>query len=492
MDVALQGVTKRFGRVLAADAVSIQIATGSIHGLLGENGAGKSTLVKVLSGFLDRDAGELWLDGQPVGISSPAEAISAGIGMLHQDPLDFPPMTVLENFMAGSGERQWGGLWLDRRRQSAQFLELTERFGFRLDLHEQVVNLSVGERQQLEIVRLLSLGVKVLILDEPTTGISAHQKDALFTTLKQLAEQGTSIVFVSHKLEDVQLLCDRVSVMRRGRLVGQAEMPCADRQLVEMMFGGELAEASKPATSREEVRLYLRELKVETDRLQLGLPELQVQSGEVIGCAGLEGSGQQLLLQACAGLLPLRTGEIAVDNRNMARQPYDRYLNAGVSYLPADRLRDGLIAGLSICEHVMLRTPNPGWFVQRSQALDTANAAIDRFNIRGQAHSAVESLSGGNQQRTQLALLPSTLRLLLMEHPTRGLDIESALWVWQQLLQRCREGTSILFASADLDEIVRYSDRVLVFSGGRVSQPIPAGKLTADLLGQKIGGNLQA
>ena len=157
MDVALQGVTKRFGRVLAADTVSIQIAAGSIHGLLGENGAGKSTLVKVLSGFLSRDAGELLLDGQPVVISSPAKAIAAGIGMLHQDPLDFPPMTVLENFMAGSGERQWSGFWLDRRRQSARFLELTERFGFRLDPREQVVNLSVGERQQLEMVRLFEV-----------------------------------------------------------------------------------------------------------------------------------------------------------------------------------------------------------------------------------------------------------------------------------------------------------------------------------------------
>ena len=395
MRVTLQGVTKRFGSVLANDRISIEIAAGSIHGLLGENGAGKSTLVKVLSGFLARDAGELLLDGQPATLSTPAEAIAAGIGMLHQDPLDFPPMTVLENFMTGMGRRQGGGFWLDRRRQAACLLELGERFGFRLDPREQVLNISVGERQQLEMVRLLSLGVKVLILDEPTTGISAHQKDALFAALKQLAQEGTSILFVSHKLADVRVLCDRVSVMREGRIVGQAEMPCGEQRLVEMMFGGELAEASKPETARDEVRLHLRKLKVETDRLQLQLASLRVRAGEAIGCAGLEGNGQQLLLMACAGLLPPRGGQIAVDNRNLTGVPYDRYLDAGVSYLPADRLQDGLIAGLSICEHVMLRTPNPGWFVKRAQALATARAAIERFHIRGQAHSSVESLSGG-------------------------------------------------------------------------------------------------
>ena len=488
MRVTLRGVTKRFGSVLANDRIFLDIASGSIHGLLGENGAGKSTLVKMLSGFLAWDAGELLLDDRPTAIATPADAIQAGIGMLHQDPLDFPPMTVLENFMAGRN----GGWWLERRHQAATLLELCDRFGFRIDSRETLLNLSVGERQQLEMMRLLSLGVRVLILDEPTTGISAIQKDLLFSALKQLAEAGTSIIFVSHKLEDVQVLCDRVSVMRQGRMVGHAEIPCPDRELVKLMFGGELAEPSKPATATGEVRLHLRELAVETERLQLKLDRLDVRSGEVIGCAGLEGNGQQLLLLACAGLLPPRLGAIALDGRDMAGRPYDRYLKSGVNYLPADRLQDGLISGLSICEHVMLRTPNPGWFVKWSEAMTATQAAIARFNIRGQSHSPVESLSGGNQQRTQLALLPPSLSLLLMEHPTRGLDIESALWVWQQLLERCRQGTSILFASADLDEIVQYSDRVLVFSGGGVSEPIPARELTAELLGQKIGGKLQA
>ncbi|MEM9568477.1 MAG: ATP-binding cassette domain-containing protein [Cyanobacteria bacterium P01_E01_bin.34] len=487
MHITLRGVTKRFGEVLANDRISLDIAAGSIHGLLGENGAGKSTLVKMLSGFLVRDAGELMLGGAPAAIATPIDAIRAGIGMLHQDPLDFPPMTVLENFMAGRGQ----GFWLDIRHHSAALLELCERFGFQLDPNETLHNLSVGERQQLEIVRLLSLGVRVLILDEPTTGISANQKESLFAALQQLATEGTSIIFVSHKLEDVQVLCDRVSVMRQGRMVGHAEIPCADSALVELMFGAELAEASKPHTARSETRLSVRNLSVSTDRLQLDLKALQVRSGEVIGCAGLEGNGQQLLLLACAGLLSPQSGDIGLNGCDMAGVPYPRYQQAGVTYLPADRLLDGLVAGLSICDHMVLRTSNPGWFVNRAKALEKTQTAIATYNIRGQSHSLVESLSGGNQQRTQLALLPESLSLLLMEHPTRGLDIESALWVWQQLLARCRQGTSIVFASADLDEIVQYSDRVLVFSGGQVSEPIPAAELTADLLGQKIGGRLQ-
>ena len=350
--------------------------------------------------------------------------------------------------------------------------------------------LSVGERQQLELVRLLSLGVNVLILDEPTTGISAHQKDALFAALKQLAEAGRTTIFVSHKLEDVQSLCDRATIMRQGRAVGEVELPCSDHTVLELMFGGALAEPSKPVTVQEGVRLRLENVRVGGDRLQLHVEALAIAPGEVIGCAGLEGNGQQLLLLACAGLLTPSAGTLWVDGMELGQSSYGRFLEAGVRYVPADRLKDGLISGLSICEHVMLRSSDAGWFLHRSAAMEQTQTAIAHYNIRGQAHTRVERLSGGNQQRTQLALLPPEANVLLMEHPTRGLDIESALWVWQQLLERCKSGTSIVFASSDLDEVVQYSDRVLVFSGGQMSEPILSHTITADDLGRKIGGNL--
>lgn len=484
MKVELQHITKRFGSVLANDDVSLLVEAGSVHGLLGENGAGKSTLVKVLSGFITRDLGQILLDGRPVEIKTPADAIRVGIGMLHQDPLDFPPLSVIDNFLAGKS----GSLFFNRKQAIREFRQLAAQFNFDLNVNAEVGDLTVGERQQLEILRLLSLGVNTLILDEPTTGISASQKEALFAAARQLADQGKSVIFVSHKLEDVNALCDRVTVMRQGKVVGNLPIPCSDAQLIDLIFGKELAPPIKPKTCQNGIALTLKQVTLSSDRLHLDLGDLIVCKGEVIGLAGLEGSGQQLMLQMCAGLLKPDSGSILVDDLDLTRRPYPEFLEAGVGYLPADRLREGLISGLSIHEHVALRTQSDGWLIDWKTAMEQSHQAIALFNIRGKPHTRVERLSGGNQQRTQLALMPVPLNLLLMEHPTRGLDIESTLWVWQQLIARCEGGTSILFMSSDLDEIMQYSDRVIVFSGGQVSEPINAEDLTVERLGQMIGG----
>ncbi|MGI0487299.1 ABC transporter ATP-binding protein [Pantanalinema rosaneae CENA516] len=488
MKVELLHIQKRFGQVKANDDVSLAVEAGCIHGLLGENGAGKSTLVKILSGFVTRDAGQVKLSGRPVDLHTPAAAIRAGIGMLHQDPLDFPPLSVLDNFMAGRP----GDIWLDRPQARHILQRLAAQFDFDLDPYAIVRHLTVGERQQLELLRLLSLGVQVLILDEPTTGISASQKTALFAALKQLAAQGKAIIFVSHKLEDVAELCDQVTVMRQGQVVGHLPMPCSDQRLVQLMFGRELATPTKPPTRRPEVAVQLTDVRIATDRLAMKLGNLTVHQGEILGLAGLEGSGQQALLLLCAGLLPAASGTVTLDGVDMTHKPYAEYLQAGVGYSPADRLQDGLVPGLTIQDHIALRTPSHRWLIDWQRMLTKAQQTIAVFNIRGQPQSRVEQLSGGNQQRTQLALLPVPLNLLLMEHPTRGLDIESALWVWQQLIARCQGGTTILFMSSDLDEIMQYSDRVLVFSGGQLSAPIPVTELTVDRLGELIGGRLEA
>lgn len=484
MHVELLHITKHFGSVHANDDVSLTVKAGAIHGLLGENGAGKSTLVKVLSGFISRDRGEILLNGVPTEVRTPADAIQVGVGMLHQDPLDFPPLSVLDNFMAGRS----GGLFTNRRKAAHQFENLAAHFNFDLDIDRKVTDLTVGERQQLEILRLLSLGVQTLILDEPTTGISASQKTALFNAAKQLADEGKSVIFVSHKLEDVEALCDEVTVMRQGKVVGNLPIPCPDKVLIDLMFGRELAQPMKPNTRRPEAALQIQNLQVTDDRLSLSIPDLTVQQGEVIGLAGLEGSGQQLLLLLCAGLLKASSGRLEIDDIDLTHQPYKEFLQAGIGYSPADRLKDGLVRGLTIQDHVALRTPPRGMFVDWRDVTERTQQAIALFNIRGKANFHVERLSGGNQQRTQLALLPVPLHLLLMEHPTRGLDIESTLWVWQQLIARCEGGTAILFMSSDLDEIMQYSDRVIVFSGGKLSDPIPAGDLTVEKLGQLIGG----
>ncbi|AUX32385.1 MULTISPECIES: ABC transporter ATP-binding protein [Sorangium] len=505
MRIEIERVAKRFGPVRANDDVSLTIRAGAVHGLLGENGAGKSTLLRILGGLLRPDAGRLLFDGRPVALASPADALAAGVGVLHQEPLDFPPLTVLESFLvarprpaAAAGgapspappSRRAAGVFLPRRAARDELLALAARFGFSVDPDEQVGRLTLGERQQIELLRLLSLGVHALLLDEPTTGISGAQQDALFSALRRLKQDGKAIVLVSHKLSDVEALCDRVTVLRQGKVAGEAEMPAGAERLVALMFGEALAPPERPPTAGDGVALALDDVGVGDHRLDLRLPRLAVRRGEVLGLAGLEGGGQRLLLRACAGLLRVRQGRVAIGGADLTGRPYPAFLRAGVGYLPADRRREGLIAGLSLEEHVALRALRPGVFLRPREIRRAAERIIEAFRIRGRPETRVEALSGGNQQRTQLALLPDGLALLLLEQPTRGLDLASARWVWEQLLARCRAGTALVFASSELDELMRYSDRVLVFSGGRVSRPVDAADLTLDRLGRMIGGEL--
>ncbi|MCX7682691.1 MAG: ATP-binding cassette domain-containing protein [Anaerolineae bacterium] len=485
MRIELVDIHKHFGPVRANDGVSLTLEPGAIHGLLGENGAGKTTLMKCLSGYLSPDRGAILADGQPLSFASPAEALRHGIGMLHQDPLDFPQMRVLDNFLLAFDHR----FFPDRRRGKALLQELGTRFQFNLDPDAEVMSLTVGERQQLEMLRLLALGAQVIILDEPTTGISAPQKAQLFATLRRLAEEeGRSIVFVSHKLEEVEELCHRVTVLRHGKVTGEAEAPFQVNRLVEMMFGRSLPPTERVPVTPGPPVLEVEGLVVPSYQLTVEGVNLCVRAGEVVGLAGLEGSGQRLFLRACAGLERTAAGCIRVGGRDLTGAPYRRFLEAGVAYLPAGRLEEGLVGGLTLAEHFALAERRGPFFLNWAAARERAAAHIGRFNIVGRPDTPVEALSGGNQQRAMLALLPSRLNVLLMEHPTRGLDVESSNWVWEQLLARRAEGTAILFISADLDEILERSDRVVVFCGGRMSAPLEACRTTVEQLGYLIAG----
>jgi general nucleoside transport system ATP-binding protein len=491
--VELRGIEKRFGALRANAGIDLVIPAGTIQGVLGENGAGKSTLMKVLSGFLWADAGEIILDGQRVEIHSPADAIAAGVGMLHQDPLDFPPMRVIDNFLVGPGHTpaargRLGTVLPDRETARTALGELSAQFGFALDPEAYVDSLSVGERQQLEIVRLLWLGARVFILDEPTTGISAPQREKLFAVLRQLAQEGRSVIFVSHKLEEVERLCHQVAVLRQGRLVGEAQPPYVTDRLVEMMFNKAIAQVKRSCMSREEPVLQVSGLAVEERRLELRQVDLRVRCGEVIGLAGMEGSGQALLLGACAGLVPTVGGRIMVGSDDLTGRPYRAFQRRGVAFVPADRLKEGLVPGLTLTEHFLLAQEKQGLFVDRAKGRNLARKKIEDFDIRGTPASPIESLSGGNQQRALLSLVRDPIKLLLLEQPTRGLDVESTIYLWGRLKERCRQGTAILFVSSDLDEILQYSDRVLVFFSGRVSAPLEAASTDVDTLGQLIGG----
>lgn len=487
MSLELKDIHKHFGPVRANDGIDLTVEAGTMHGLLGENGAGKSTLMKVLSGFHAPDSGEIILDGEPVQASSPQDAIGHGIGMLHQDPLVFLPMSVIDNFLMKSP----GGLRLNRRSTRREFKEVCERFQFNLDPSASTRSLTVGERQQLEIARLLWLGARVLILDEPTTGISAPQRVKLFATLRALAEEGMSVIFVSHKLEEIEELCQRVTVMRQGKVVGHAEMPTPAEDLVEMMFGAPVSvEAARPVELGDPL-LTVKELTVNERLLSIADLSVEVRSGEVLGLAGLGGSGQNTFMRAVAGLVSPAAGEITLDGRRITRKPYRDLLEVGIQYLPAGRLEEGLVQGLSITEHFVLADSRTPFFVDWDAAAGHAAEAVRDNFIKGRPDSKAEELSGGNMQRLLLAMLRPGLRLLMMEHPTRGLDIESANWVWSQLLRRRDDGTAIVFASVDLDELLRYSNRILVFFSGRIIAEVDAGETDVEELGFLIGGKVR-
>ena len=484
MALEIRDIYKHFGPVRANDGVTFTVEEGSLHGVLGENGAGKSTLMKILSGFYEADSGEVILDGETLTLRSPADAIAAGIGMLHQDPLVFLPFTVLDNFVLGSP----GPIPLDRSTARDELARMSEQLGFHFDPSMLARDLTIGERQQLEITRLIWLGAKVLIFDEPTTGISATQRIQLFATLNRLAETGLIVLFVSHKLEEVEELCDSVTVIRQGKVVFEAAMPVPSELLVEKMFGKVFHEEDRQPATLGGPLLELEGIVLEEGTTRLEGLDLQAAAGEVVGLAGLEGSGQRTLLRACAGLLDPSLGRLLVDGNDLTKTSYRGHLAAGVHYLPAGRLEEGLVEGISISEHLVLTADDSSFFVDWKAADEAARQEISKYSIKGAPTSPAEALSGGNQQRLLLAMIPDEVRLLLLEHPTRGLDVESAAFVWQRLLERRSNGTSIIFASADLDELLRYSDRIVVFFAGAVFAVRDTSATDGEELGYLIGG----
>jgi general nucleoside transport system ATP-binding protein len=485
MKVHLKNINKHFGPVHANADIDLCIPGGTIQGILGENGAGKSTLMKILSGFIQPDSGEILLDDVPVTINSPSDAIQYGIGMLHQDPLDFPPMQVIDNFLVG----QKGGLIPSYKKAESELKQLQAQFGFSLKMDAYIDTLTVGERQQVEILRLLWLGARLLILDEPTTGISTQQKEKLFATLKVLAGQGKTIIFVSHKLEDVEQLCGRVSILRKGELVGEVLPPYSTDNLVELMFGKVIELGERNNLAQDDLQLELSNLYVEHYPLRIEGVNVSLRKGEVIGLAGMEGSGQDILLRACVGVVKPTAGRVLVNGVDLSNKTYHTYQKNGVAFLPASRMEEGLVPGLTLSEHfTIVSEDQEGLFVDRDHYRKLAEERIEEFRIIGRPTSPVEALSGGNQQRALLALLRNSLSVILLEHPTRGLDIESAIYMWGKLKERCQQGTSILFISADLEEVLQYSDRILVFYSGRVSQPLDAAATSLEQLGQMIGG----
>ena len=533
MEIEVRQLTKTFGALRANDAVSLRFPAGRVHGVLGENGAGKSTLMKLLSGYLRADGGAILLDGRTVRLASPADALREGVGMIHQDPLDVPAFTALENFYLGSPPATMPDTAAARRLLD----KVSGDLGFAVPPDAPLAALTVGQRQQLELMRLLVCGARALILDEPTTGITAAQAAALFAAVRRLAAGGTTVLFVSHKLEEVAELCDTVSVLRAGRVVGeQMPMPQPQDRLLALMFGqtgeaGSRLQSPGPRSGAQPTVWQLKDIVARDGNLELRVPALTIPRGASYGLAGLEGSGQQILLRLLAGRLRPLGGSIALGSAMLAGATAETFRRGGVQYLPADRLEEGVVGALSLADHFALQASAPTrgheatrprgpeappehgqrrphmsqaqqpaaaarargsvlgrLLVDHQAAREQAESAIAAYAIRGTPDTPLASLSGGNQQRAMLSLLPPHLAGLLMEQPTRGLDVASARSVWQKLLDRTAAGTALVFASADLDELLEYSDYILVFFGGRMSPPIPRSDLSYERLAEMIGG----
>lgn len=485
MQVELRDIRKYFGQVKANDGINLTFRPGKIYALVGENGAGKSTLMKILSGYQPPTGGEILLDGRVVKFHSPADALAQGVGMLYQDPLDMPPFRVVDNYLLGRSN----SVRLDYKTARAELENLAARYGFSIDPNATIDSLSMGERQQLELVRLLAGGAQVLILDEPTTGISAEQKEILFESMRKMTrEEGKTVILVSHKLEEVQELCLFAYVLRRGKLVGEQELPCLNEQLVEMMFGQVPQRSARPGFAVGEPVLELQDVTIETYQLTVSNINLSVSAGEIFGFAGLEGSGQRLVMQACSGLVQPTHGRIRLGGQDITGWRYHRLQKYGMGYVAAGRLEEGLVAGLSLTEHLVLVRPGQKFFVDWKANREEMSERIKTYQIVGRPETTADELSGGNQQRLLFSLLNTPLKLLLLEHPTRGLDVRSSDYIWQLLYKRRQDGTAILFISADLDEIIQHSDRIAVFSGGVMSRVLNAHETTAEELGHLIGG----
>lgn len=484
MKIEIRNIHKSFGKVHANDGISLTVEAGEILGVLGENGAGKTTLMKILAGLQPFDAGEILVNDKPVQYGSANTALVLGIGMLSQDPLDFPMLTIFDNLYLG----MQNGFFIKKTDFRKKVKEMEDRLGFHFDLNDLVGNLSIGERQQLEILRLLLFGSELIILDEPTTGISAQQKKQLFDLLKKLASLGKTVIFVTHKLSEVNDLCQRTVVLRQGKLVGEVALPCGSSALIEMMFGKTIDLESPGNVSEVNPHFEVCNLIIKDVRFYSNPVNLCIRKGEILGLAGMEGSGQKTFLRTLAGLEKPVEGTILDGGIPIRGNSPHTFTKLGIYFMPAARMEEGLVRGLTLEEHFILSLGKDDFFVDRNQSHTVTHSRIEDFAIKGFPQSMAEELSGGNQQRLLLAMLHENARLLLLENPTRGLDIESTNWMWSKLHERCKKGASIIFASADIDELLRFSNRIVVFFGGKISQPFISQEMNSEKLGALIGG----
>jgi simple sugar transport system ATP-binding protein len=474
----LRGITKRFPGVLANDHIDFDLYRGEVHALLGENGAGKSTLMNILYGLYHPDEGEILIDGQPVRMASPGDAIARGIGMVHQHFMLIPVMTVTENIVLAE-EPTYAGILLDLDGAARRVRELSERYGLAVDPHARIQNITVAQQQRVEILKALYRGAEILILDEPTAVLTPQEARELFAIIENLKSQGNAIVFISHKLNEVLEIADRITVLRRGKKVDTRPREGATEAiLARAMVGREvLLRVDKGTAQPGEPLLEVEELRVLDER---GLEAVRgvtftVRAGEIVGIAGVDGNGQTEMIDALAGLRKVTAGRVVFGGSDVTGSSTDARLDAGLGHIPEDRHRRGLVLEFTLAENLALHEYDDepfskwGWLFPR-RMVAWARKMLEQFDVRGGGpHTRASALSGGNQQKVVVAReVGRNPKVLIAAQPTRGLDVGAIEFVHRRLVEERDAGRAVLLVSLELDEVMSLSDRILVMYEGRI------------------------
>jgi len=496
--IELIGITKRFPGVVANDDVNLRVEPGEIHAICGENGAGKSTLMKILYGMQPADEGKMLIDGQEVRFTSPTDAIDAGIGMVHQHFMLAEQMTVLENVILGTEPTKYGAL-IDFDVAAAKLSEVSQAYGLKIDPDDLVETLEVGERQLVEIIKVLYRGARILILDEPTAVLVPQEVEELFRNLRELQAGGATIIFIDHKLQEVLEISDRITVLRRGKTVTTVDADSVTASdLAELMVGSELpSPEAGESTVTDEVALEVRDVTVrdEDGRTVVDEVSLRVRRGEVLGVAGIEGNGQAELIAAIIGTEPPAAGSITLMGDDITRTSVRRRREAGIAFIPQDRHADALLLDAPLWENAALghQTRAPfakGIWIDRAGAKAQTERIREEFDVRTPSVDvAAHALSGGNQQKLIVGReMMSEPILLVAAHPTRGIDVGAQAEVWNDIREARAEGLATLLISADLDELIGLSDTIVVMFHGRLVATLDPSQVTPRVLGSYMTG----
>ncbi len=496
MKLELRGITKRFGAVVATERISLTVEPGEIHCLLGENGAGKSTLMNVLYGLYAADEGEILLDDVVQHFSGPGDAMAAGIGMVHQHFMLIPVFTVAENMMLGNESTGFAGsLDLDAARTRVN--DIAERFGFHVDPDALVEDLPVGVQQRVEIIKALSRDAELLVFDEPTAVLTPQETDELMEIMRQLREAGKAIVFITHKLREVRAVADRITVIRLGKVVGEAEPTATNAELANMMVGRPVKlVVDKGEAKPGKDALVVKDLRVTTALGHVAVDHITftIRTGEILAVAGVQGNGQTELTEALMGLQDHVAGSARLDEHELIGRSVRQVLDAGVGFIPEDRQVDGLVSEFTIAENLMLNRSFKSPFVSggalRLDALHTfAETKLEEYDVRAPGVDTLAgNLSGGNQQKVVVAReLSRELRLLVAVQPTRGVDVGSIEFIHEQLVATRDRGVPVLLISTELDEISALADRIMVLYRGRIVGVVP-GDTPRETLGLMMTG----